>query len=78
MNNGRDGDNKTGSKRYVISDFYHKDSTKGKPENLKPFLKLGYLRTVINQKIARVDAGESVERREGQGCPQRLTEVQEL
>ena len=51
----------------VIADFYPKNVGKGKSFTAKHFKRMGYKKAQVYAVIKRVDEGESVVQKEGQG-----------
>ena len=64
-------------RRQIIADFYGKNVSKGRVCTFQHFWKMGCKKTAIYCVMKLVDAGESVERKEGQGGPRKLTSAQE-
>ena len=64
-------------RRQIIADFFGKNVSKGKMYTFQHFKKMGYNKTAIYRVMKLVDAGESVEQKEGQGRPRKLTSAQE-
>ena len=61
----------------VVADFYQKSLAHGKQYTLQHFAKMGHKKRSIYRVMQRVDAGESVERRKGQGHPHALSKATE-
>ena len=59
----------------IIADFYGKNVSKGKMYTFQHFKKMGCKKTAIYRVMKLVDAGESVEQKEGQGRPRKLTSI---
>ena len=64
-------------RRQIIANFYGKNVSKGKMYTFQHFKKMGCKKTAIYRVMKLVDAGESVEQKEGQGRPRKLTSAQE-
>ena len=64
-------------RRQIIANFYGKNVSKGKMYTFQHFKKMGCKKTDIYRVMKLVDAGESVEQKEGQGRPRKLTSAQE-
>ena len=60
-------------RRQIIADFYGKNVSKGRVCTFQHFGKMGCKKTAIYCVMKLVDAGESVEQKEGQGRPRKLT-----
>ena len=54
-------------RRLVIAEFYRKNVGKGKSFTAKHFKRMGYKKTQVYAVMKRVDEGESVAQKEGQG-----------
>ena len=57
-------------RRQILADFYQNNLAKGKQHTFDHFIKMGYKKSTIYRIMQRVDAGESMEQREGQGQAQ--------
>ena len=79
MNDGSDGDNigRTVSQQLRYFRFLPRECDIRKAFYFKAFSEIGYLSTVRYRVMAKVDVGESVGCRKGQGFPQKLTKAQE-
>lgn len=60
-------DLKQEEKRNLISDFYTKNLSKGKPYTVKYFEKLGICRRTVYNVISRVEKGNTLNRKKGSG-----------
>ena len=64
-------------RRLVIADFYQKNAAKEKSFTATHFKRTGYKKMQVYAVMQRVDRGESVAQRKGQGAPRKLSIAQE-
>ena len=64
-------------RRLVKADFYQRNVNKGESFTAKHFKRMGYKKMQVYAGMKRVDDGESMGRKSGQGCPRKLTTTQE-